>query len=88
MTLFGKAMKRLTRHRNKILPLQQENGLLAVTDKVKANILASQLAETFQHHLCTVPENNSFVEIQQFLSALLPVATCKTHLSWQNSVNN
>jgi len=42
-----KATKRLTRHIEKISPLRLENGQLAITDKDKANIFASQLAETF-----------------------------------------
>lgn len=69
-----KATKRLIKHREKIPPLRQENGQLAITDKDKANIFASQLAETFQPHSCTDPENNTIIEIQQFLSAPLPMS--------------
>ncbi|KAL4143801.1 hypothetical protein QTP88_006080 [Uroleucon formosanum] len=45
-----------------------------ITDKDKANIFASQLAEIFKPHSCSVPENDSIVEIQQFLSAPLPMS--------------
>jgi hypothetical protein len=34
----------------------------------------SQLAETFQPHSCIDPENDSIIEIQQFLSASLPMS--------------
>jgi len=37
-------------------------------------MFASQLAETFQHHSCTDPENDLITEIQRFLSAPLPMS--------------
>jgi len=56
----------------KIPPFQQQNGQLAITYIDKANIFASQLAETFQPHSGTVPENDSFVKIHKlFLSTPL-----------------
>lgn len=76
-----KATKRLTRRREKIPPLRQENGLLAITDIDKANIFASQLTETFQPHSCTVPENDSSVEIQKFLTTSLPMSLPAKHIS-------
>jgi len=69
-----KAIKRLTRHREKIPPLRHENGQLAITDKDRANIFASQLAEAFQPLSCTVPNNISIVEIKQFLSVPRPTS--------------
>lgn len=69
-----KATKKLTKYREKIPPLRQENGLLAITDKDKANIFASQLAETFKPHPLTTPENNFNSEMHNFLSAPLPMS--------------
>jgi len=68
-----KATKKHTRHRVKIPTLRHENDQLAINDKNKANIFTSRLAETFQPHSCIVLENISIVEIQQFLSAPLPI---------------
>jgi len=69
-----KATKRLTRHREKIPTLRQDNGQLAITDKKKAKIFASQLVETFQPRSCIDLENDTIIEIQQFLSASLPMS--------------
>jgi hypothetical protein len=69
-----KATKKLTTYRGKIPPLRQENRLLATTDKEKANIFASQLAEKFKPHPLATPGNNFNVKIHNFLSAPLLIS--------------
>jgi hypothetical protein len=71
---FWKASKKLTRYREKIPSLLQENELLATTDKEKTNIFGYQLAETFKPNPLTPPGNNSNVEIHNFLSAPIPMS--------------
>lgn len=72
--LLWKATKKLSRYREKIPPLKQENGLLATSDKDKANILASKLADTFQSHPNIIPENDVYGKIHLFFSAPLPMS--------------